>query len=299
MSSKSGTLAKDLTGQIVIVTGSNQGIGKETAFGLAKLGATVILACRDATKTAVTVDEIKQKTNNNKVEFMKLDLSDLKSIRNFSQEFKKRYSKLNILVNNAGLLSTERKVTKDGFELVFGTNHLGHFYLTTLLLDTIKQSAPSRIVNVSSMMSEDAKMNWDDLMSEKDYSNFTVYSQSKLANVLFTKELQRRLQNTSVKTVSLDPGFVHTNIMDTMGAKGCAKAVLVLLIPVRWLFGKSPKSGAKTSLYCSLVDHTSLKEGAYYQDCKVKPGNKLAKDEESCKRLWDLSEKLINEKTPH
>ena len=293
---KSGEPSNNLSGQVTIVTGANSGIGKETALGLAKTGATVVLACRDATKTAIVVEELKKLTKNDNIEFMKLDLTDLKSIREFSEEFKKKYSKLNILVNNAGVMSDERKITKDGFELQFGTNHLGPFHLTTLLLDAIKQAAPSRIVNVSSMMSEKATMNWDDLMYEKDYSNFTVYSQSKLANVMFTKELQRQLKDSNVKVVCLHPGFVNTNIMNAMGGKWYLKAALTVFSPLIWLAAKSPSSGAKTTLHCALMNYDELKGGAYYTDSKVKVENPLANNEDNCKRLWDVSEKLINAK---
>ncbi len=206
-------ITKDLLGQVVIVTGSNTGIGKETARVLARMGASVVLACRDVGKSLPVVEELKKDTNNENIEFIRLDLMDLKSIKDFSEEFKSKYDRLNILINNAGIMAIpDRRETKDGFELQFGTNHLGHFCLTTLLLDLIKKSAPSRIINLSSVASAIGTMNWNDILFEKGYNLSTAYAQSKLANIIFTKELQRRLKNDNVKVMSVHPGVVATDL---------------------------------------------------------------------------------------
>lgn len=284
---------KDLNGQVIIITGANQGIGKETVRGLAKTGATIVLACRDKAKTIPTIDEIRAETKDSNLEFMKLDLSDLKSVREFADEFKAKYQKLDILINNAGILSyPERHLTKDGFEMHFGTNHLGHFYLTLLLLDVIKKSAPSRIINVSSNMNAKGKMRWDDLNMEKKYDLLDAYSQSKLANVLFTKELQKRLEESNVKVVSLHPGVVNTNMQKNPPDIWYYKLVASI---VR-LFAIAPEEGAKTSLYCALEEHSNLKGGAYYDNCKVAKENPMALKEENWTKLWDISEKMVNSK---
>ena len=291
-------ITKDLTGQVVVVTGSNTGLGKETARVLARMGATVVLACRDTTKGAAVLDEIQKETNNKNVELIKLDLSDLKSIKEFADEFKRRHQKLNILINNAGVMTIpDRRLTKDGFEMQHGTNHVGHFYLTTQLLDVIKKAAPSRIINVSSMGHYGGKINWDDIMAEKKYNLMTQYTQSKLANVMFSKELQRRLKDDNVKAVSLHPGAVTTELTRYAKEKWYYNLIFsVFSNTVTNYFWKTPLQGAQTSLQCALEDFDKLEGGAYYSDCKVKKENSLARKEDDCKRLWEVTEKAINEK---
>ncbi len=291
-------ITKDLTDQVAIVTGSNTGIGKETARVLASMGASVVLACRDETKTKVVVEELKKDTKNERIEFIKLDLTDLQSVKNFAEEFKRKYQKLNILVNNAGVMAVpDRRTTKDGFELQFGTNHLGHFYLTTLLIDLIKKGAPSRIINLSSLAHYSGKMNWEDLNAEKGYGMQSAYSQSKLANVLFSKELQRRYGDLNIKAVSVHPGVVTTELTRYMNEKWYIKGVMKIIgEPFMKIFGKSPLEGAQTSLYCALEDFDKLQGGAYYTDCKVKGESREARNEENAKKLWEASEKLIASK---
>jgi len=292
-------ITKDLTNKVVIVTGSNTGIGKETARTLAKLNATVILACRDAKKTEPLVLELQKETGNKNIEFIPLDLSDLKSIKTFTEIFRSKYNRLDILINNAGVMTAaERKTTKDGFELSFGTNHLGHFYLTTLLLDLLKASAPSRVINVSSLAQVQGEMNWEDLNYEKKYSTMGTYSQSKLANVIFSKELQRRMdkENIDIKVVSLHPGTVRTEVARHFTEKGLFKAFYYVAYPLGWYFTKDANQGAQTTLYLALEDQEKLEGGEYYADCKVAKMNPEARKEEFGKRLWEVSEKLIKEK---
>jgi len=285
-------ITKDLRGQIVIITGCSAGIGKETARILAYMGATIIFACREKTKAVAVLEEIQKETKNPNLEFIRLDLGDLKSIKEFTEEFTSKYQKLNILINNAGVNLPERKLSKDGFELQFGTNHLGHFYLTKLLLEILKKSGPSRVINVSSGLYKKGKMNWDDLMFEKGYSIFPVYQQSKLANMLFTRELQKRVNENEVKIVSLHPGVIKTEL----GREFAGKWYWRVAIAIFSLFQKSPLEGAQTSLYCALEDFDKLKAGAYHVDCRVTEEAAHAKNEADMKRLWDVSEKLINEK---
>ena len=287
---------KDLTGQVIVITGSNQGIGKETARSLAKTGATIILACRDPKKALNAVEELKADTKNSNIEFMKLDLSDLKSIKDFTNEFKNKYHNLNILINNAAVFVSQRTVTKDGFEAHWGTNHLGLFYLTTLLLDVIKSSGPSRIINVSSAMVHLAKMNWDDLNyeNEKEYSMFKAYGQSKLAGIMFTKELQRRLdsEGAQVKVVAADPGGVNTNIHNNENPRWYEKIIAKGI----QTFGASPADGAKTNLYCALEDFEKLQGGGFYVDSKIGKVTSAAELEENWAKVWSVSETMLKSK---
>jgi len=284
---------KDLSDKVIVITGSSNGVGKSTARLLAFMGPTIIFACRDEAKTLPVIQEIQQETKNKKLEFIRLDLSDLQSVRDFAKEFNSRHKKLDILINNAGINMPDRRKTKDGFELVFGTNHLGHFYLTELLIDALKRAAPSRILNVSSGLHESAKMKWDDLMFEKNFSMLDSYKQSKLANVMFTKELQRRVAKDNIKVVCLCPGLIGTDLnRDLKTSKWYHRLMVWALKP----FQKSLLEGGQNSLYCALEDAEKLDDGGYYRDCKRAKENPLSKDEANCKRLWDISEKLISEK---
>jgi len=283
----------NLKGKVAVVTGGNTGIGKETARALAGCNAHVILACRDPQKTEPAVKDIQETTNNTKVEFILLDLANLASIRSFVDEVKKRGLVVDILVNNAGVMVPPFTKTVDGFELQFGVNHLGHFYLTNLLLNA-KLINPNggRIVNVSSRASESVKkIDWDNLNWEKNYSRFQSYALSKLENILFTVELHRRLRarGLNISTFAVHPGVVRTE--------------LTRYVMPHWLNSifastvgqimKTPEEGAQTSLYCALAPGLEEKSGLYFADCKVREPNPLAKDPENAKKLWEISAKLV------
>ncbi|XP_017472643.1 PREDICTED: retinol dehydrogenase 13-like isoform X3 [Rhagoletis zephyria] len=203
--------------KVVIVTGSNTGIGKETARELAKRGATVYMACRDMQKCEEARDEIVLETYNKHVYCRQCDLASLESVRKFVESFKKEQQRLDILINNAGVMRCPRLLTKDGFEMQLGVNHMGHFLLTNLMLDLLKKSAPSRIVTVSSLAHTRGEINVADLNSDKSYDPGTAYNQSKLANILFTRELARRLEGTGVTANALHPGVVDTELFRHMG----------------------------------------------------------------------------------
>jgi NAD(P)-dependent dehydrogenase (short-subunit alcohol dehydrogenase family) len=204
-----GQYIKDtkIDGKVVIITGANSGIGKETAIDLAKRGGKVYIACRDIKRGEDALKEIKEKSGTDNAYFLQLDLASLDSVREFSRKFHELESQLHILVNNAGVMACPKALTKDGFEMQLGTNHLGHFLLTNLLLDLLKASSPSRVVVVSSVLHRLGRIKKEDLMSEKSYWKWQVYGQSKLANILFTNELAKRLEGSGVTANSLHPGM--------------------------------------------------------------------------------------------
>lgn len=269
----------DLQGKTFVITGANTGIGKITARELARRGAHVILACRSADKTQPVIDEIVRETGNDKLEFVALDLADLASVRRCAEQLLARNIPIHGLINNAGLAGS-RGTTKDGFELTFGTNHLGHYLLTRMLLDRIKQSGPARIVNVASASHYQAKaINWEALRKKtKSRTGLPEYAVSKLSNVLFTKELARRLEGTNVTTYALHPGVVATDVWRRVPS------------PVRWVMKKfmvTPEEGAQTSIRCATDPELANETGRYYdRDGKERRPNKLANDEQLAAELW-------------
>jgi retinol dehydrogenase 12 len=202
-----------IDGKVVIITGANSGIGKETAIDLARRGGKVYIACRDTKRGEDALSDIKDKSGSVNVHFLQLDLASMASIHEFSKKFHELEAQLHVLINNAGVMACPKAMTKDGFEMQIGTNHMGHFLLTNLLLDLLKQTAPSRVINVSSLFHWYGRINKDDLNSEKSYWRWIAYGQSKIANILFTRELARRLEGTGVTANSLHPGAVRTELM--------------------------------------------------------------------------------------
>ncbi|XP_060658301.1 retinol dehydrogenase 14-like isoform X1 [Drosophila nasuta] len=285
----------DETGKVVIVTGSNTGIGKETVLELARRGATVYMACRDKSRAEQARLEVIRETNNQNILFRELDLASLDSVRKFVDEFKKEQSKLDILINNAGIAHCPRMLTKEGFEMQLGVNHMGHFLLTNLLLDLLKKSSPSRIVNVSSLIHSYGTINFDDLNSEKSYKPDTAYSQSKLANILFTRELAKRLEGTNVTVNALHPGVVETELMRHVAIFN-NPIIGFLVSPLVWLIFKTAKQGAQTTLYAALDPDLNGVTGLYFSDCKPKEVSAAAKDANSANRLWEESEKWTKAK---
>lgn len=287
-------ITRNLSDQIIVITGANSGIGKEAALELAKMGPTLILACRDIQRSLPVVEQIKKKSNNPKVELRYLDLADLDSVKKFSEKFQKDYHKLDILVNNAGISSLpNRSLTKDGFEAHMGVNHLGHFYLTNLLVKSLKASKSSRVINVSSRMHYTTNMSWDDMMLDKKYNPRIAYAQSKLANVMFIKELQRRLKGTNIKCISLTPGLVRTNLFRYSSWK---KIAIYICYPFYYFISRSPLQGAQEILYCALQENDKLKGGEFYYMFKTKQPNKEALNEENLIKFWNASEQLITNK---
>jgi len=282
------TQSPALKGKVVLITGANSGIGKETALALARMKATVVMVARDSSKGKEAQKEIIESSGNKKVDLIVADLASLDEVRALAEEFKKRYEHLHVLINNAGGINYERTQTQDGFETTFGVNHLAHFLLTKLLLDVIKASAPSRIINVSSMAHRSGKMDFSDLMFKKKYSAYKAYSASKLANVLFTYELARRLKGTSVTVNALHPGVVRTRFGKGSGSSGM-KFAFALISP----FLTSPQKGALTSIYLASSPEVEGVSGKYFSKSKPVDSNKISYDKDVAKQLWDISERFV------
>ncbi|KAL8622957.1 Retinol dehydrogenase 13 [Nucella lapillus] len=279
-----------IPGKTVIVTGANTGIGKEAAKELARRGGRVILACRDLDRAEQARAEIVLETANRNVVVKLLDLASMGSVRAFAKDINANEPHVDILINNAGIMRCPKMLTEDGFEMQLGVNHMGHFLLTMLLLDKLKSSAPSRIINVSSLAHTRGKINFDDLNSAKAYDSGTAYSQSKLANVLFTRELAKKLQNSGVTVNALHPGVVKTELLRHMTI---AKSTVsrTVFSPIAWVLFKTPIQGAQTTLYCALSAELEGVSGKYFSDCKAKGVAEQGKDDEAAKRLWAISEK--------
>lgn len=249
-----------MDGKVVIITGCNTGIGKETARDLARRGASVYMACRDQVKCEIARQEIIKETENLNVFNRSLDLSSLDSIRRFVAEFKKEEPRLDVLINNAGVMMCPKMLTKDGFEMQLGTNHMGHFLLTNLLLDQLKKAAPSRIINLSSLAHIGGKLNKEDLNSDQSYNDVMAYCQSKLANVLFTRELAKRLEGSQVTVNCLHPGAVNTDLLRHVNP-----ILRTIATPFLPYFFKTPKSGAQTSIRLAVDPELEKVTGKYFR----------------------------------
>jgi len=274
----------DLEGKTFVVTGANTGIGKETARELARRGARVVLACRSEEKTLPVIDEIRAETGNAAVVFQALDLADLESVRRAAKELLENEERIDVLVNNAGLVA--RGTTKQGFELIFGVNHLGHYLLTRLLLDRLVESAPSRIVNVASNAHYRAKgIDFEAVRQPtRTMSGFAEYSVSKLANVLFSSELARRLEGKGVTTYSLHPGAVASDVW---------RRVPWPIRPLMTAFMLSVEDGAKTTLYCATEPSIASDTGRYYDASAERRPGRAGRDEALAKKLWDESAEWV------
>ena len=279
-----------LDGKTVIITGANTGIGKQTAINLAKRSAKVIIACRSVERGKQAERDIRNLSKNENVHFRLLDLASFASIRKFCSEVLAEEPRLDILINNAGIMRCPYWKTEDGFEMQFGVNHLGHFLLTNLLLDRIKEAPAGRIVVVSSLAHKRAKeINFDDINSTQSYDRKFAYGQSKLANNLFTIALHKRLAETSVIVNCLHPGIIYTELGRYMKISLWMK---ILLLPVGLLILKTPWQGAQTTIYCAIDKEVDGVSGFYFADCKRKEPAPQALDELAAEKLWSLSVKL-------
>ncbi|XP_059148048.1 retinol dehydrogenase 14-like [Physella acuta] len=280
----------NLNGKTVLITGANSGIGRATAIELARRKAKVILACRSILSAKETEQHIKRMTGNSMVISKELNLASLNSIKQFCTQILEEEQKIDILINNAGVFQCPYTKTEDGFEMQMGVNHFGHFLLTSLLLDKIKSSSPSRIVIVSSALSKRGSIKFEDVHSELHYSKTQAYADSKLANLLFARELSQRLQGTGVDVLSLHPGMVVTNL----GRHVMPKYLVNIIGPVAVFLGlRDASEGCQSVVYCAVADELQGKSGMYIgKDCKECQYPVNALDDEAAKQLWSLSEKL-------
>ncbi len=278
----------NLQGRTCMVTGATSGIGRAAARDLARLGASLVLVARDPARAEATRDAIRRETGNDDVTFLLADLSVQAQIRQLAKEFLATERPLHVLLNNAGVLMRQRLETVDGLETTFAVNHLGYFLLTNLLLPRIRASAPARIVNVASDAHHWAggALDLDDLQSQKRFSGMRVYGKSKLCNILFTRELARRLAGSGVTVNAMHPGFVASNFAKNNGA--VARLAMTLARP----FGRSPEKGAETAVYLCASPEVEGATGQYFQDCRAKWPKRFAQSEEDARRLWEASERL-------
>jgi len=311
------TLNTSMQGKICMVTGATSGIGKATAMELARMGATVVMVSRDRAKGEAVQSEIKTKSGNDtvalslierhaatplsrlptvsgmkgiNVDLLLADLSSQASIRQLAENFQQHYAQLHVLINNAGVSMFARQETVDGLETTFAVNQLAPFLLTNLLLDVLKASAPARIVNVSSAAQQSASLDMDNLQSKKRYTFMNSYGQSKLALVMFTYELARRLEGTGVTANCLHPGFVATNIGQS-GAGPVGRAVVKFIFSN---FGISPEEGAKTSIYLATSPDVEGVTGKYFVKSIPKRSAPITYDESLQRQLWDKCAKLVD-----
>jgi len=287
-----------LSGKTVVITGANTGIGYETAKDLSKRGANVIMACRNMEKAKEAKAKILTEVPEAKLELRELDLSSLESVRKFAKEINDTVLKLDILINNAGVMLCPKSTTTDGFETHLGVNHIGHFLLTNLLLDLVKKSAPSRIVILSSSGHKAGVMEWDDLMRDKVYSPWHVYFQSKLANVLHMQSLCKRLEGTGVTCNSVHPGIVKTELGRHMlnSDSWFSRLKYAIVWPFLSLIFKTPVHGAQTSIYCAIAPELDEVSGLYFSDCAPEELLPKATNMEDAERLWKISEEWVAEK---
>jgi retinol dehydrogenase-12 len=282
--------SKHLSEQTAVITGGSSGIGLATAKILASTGMKVHIACKSYEKAKKAIEEIKKEVPNAKISSLKMDLSSLASVQNCVNWIKQKQMNIDVLVNNAGMTGNHA-VTAEGVEIHFGVNHLGHFYFTNLLLDNLKNA---RIINVSSTLHTSCKkINYDDLKTDcKKYYTHQLYAQSKLANILFTKELQRRLsqdKNFKGGVYAVHPGVITTNLnRNTTGFAGFVWKT------INWFANQTPEDGAQTVVYCAVAPN--LEGGEYYANCAKATPSKLACDPEEAKKLWEFSEKLCGMK---
>jgi len=282
-----------MRGKVCLITGATLGIGRSTAQALAAKGATLTIIGRNPQKVTATVAELRARTGNDTVDGLVADLSSQAEVRRVTGEFLDHHDRLDVLINNAGGMFFSRQQTVDGLEYTFALDHLAYFLMTNLLLDTLKASgapgAKARVVNVSSMAHQGARINFDDLQGARSYSSWRAYGQAKLANILFTHELARRLAGTNVTANCLHPGFVASGFaMNNLGGIVRSMAQLAMR-PIQI----GPEQGARTSIYLATSPDVEGVSGEYFIKCKVARSSAASYDEAAAKRLWEVSDELV------
>ncbi|KAI8424314.1 hypothetical protein MSG28_002863 [Choristoneura fumiferana] len=282
--------SRHLVGKVIVISGGNAGIGYETAKDLAARGARVILGCRDEGRGTAARDRIVAATGNQDVHYRHLDLASLKSVREFADNFNKTEKRLDVLINNAGAFASEFKKTEDGLLLEMQSNHFGPFLLTNSLLPLLKSSAPSRIINVSSIAHQGGSIDFENLNAEKEtektYGKINIYCNTKLCNILTAVELDRRLKGTGVTVNSLHPGIIVTDITKN-------DTLFRMIMPLLKMFCKNTWEGAQTTIHLAVAPEVASISGQYFRDCREGKPNLVAQDPEVAKKLWEVSEKLV------
>jgi NAD(P)-dependent dehydrogenase (short-subunit alcohol dehydrogenase family) len=275
------------SGKTIVITGATSGIGRATALGLAPLGSRLILVGRDAGRSEETLAAIRQATGRSDVELVRGDFARLAELRRVAEELSARTEKIDVLVNNAGVTMLKRTLTPDGYETTFAVNHLAYYLLTGLLLPRLRAAAPgARIVNVASDAHRWGALDLDDLQNERGYQAMKVYAQSKTANILFTRELARRLQGSGVSANALHPGAIATRLGRGQGA------LSELLSRALGLFMKTPEQGARTSIFLASAPELEGVSGRYFANQREKEPLPHARDDAAAARLWQISEQL-------
>ncbi len=280
---------QDMTGKVCIVTGATAGIGEATALLLAKQGATVVGIGRNPSKNKYSAEMIKKETGSSSIEYLLADLSSQKDIYSLVKEFKSKYDRLDVLINNAGATFGERMESVDGIEMTFALNHLGYFLLTKLLSDMLEASAPSRVINVSSSLHKLGKLDFSDIPFKKKYTRAKAYQRSKLANIGFTYEIARRFCGHNVTVNAMNPGLVATNVGEAAG--GISAQIKGLVDKIA---GLTPEEGAQTIIYLATSPEVLGVTGRYFVKEKSIPSSKTTYDLNFCRELWTLSENLTS-----
>jgi NAD(P)-dependent dehydrogenase (short-subunit alcohol dehydrogenase family) len=265
-----------MTNKIILITGSTDGIGKQTALDLAEMGSTVIIHGRDPERTKSAAAEIKETTGNPSIDFFVADFSSLEEVKRLSNQLHEKYDRIDVLINNAGVYMKHKELSKDGFEMTFAVNYLAHFYLTHLLIDLIQKPDHSRIINVASM-AHAHEIDFDNLNAEKFFDGYTAYSLSKLSNILFTYELSRRLEKTGITVNCLHPGVIKTK-----------------LLRVGWgMGGSSLESGSKTSAYLAISADVEKVTGKFFANSRPAVSSQISHGRSVQNELWQQSEKMV------
>ncbi len=281
-----------MQGKVVLITGATNGIGKEAARQIAQTGATVVVAGRNAKKLTQVVAELQQQTGNPQIDGLLADLSTVAGMRSLAEQFLARYQRLDVLLNNAGALFTERKLTVDGYERTFALNHLSYFLVTQLLLDLLKSSAPARIVNVSSGVHTGGQIRFDDLHGASRYAPLRAYSQSKLANLMFTFEQAKRLAESNVTVNALHPGMVQTGFgRSNQGLIGRVTGIVLGLL--QRVQGIGVKEGADTAVYLACSPAVEGITGAYWYKRQQEQSSPDSHDKAQWQRLWAMSAEMV------
>jgi NAD(P)-dependent dehydrogenase (short-subunit alcohol dehydrogenase family) len=275
-----------MRGKTCLVTGATSGIGKAAARELARQGAAVVVSGRNPEKCTATVQDIQRETGNPSVDFLLADLSSQREVRQLAEDFKSRYQRLDVLVNNAGAIVLSRRQSVDGIEMTFALNHLSYFLLTNLLMDSLRSSNPSRVVNVSSSAHQQARIDFEDLQGAHRYRGWSAYGRSKLANLLFTFELARRLEGTGVTANAVHPGLVATGLLTNNGLAG-----RLMNLGLR-VAGRGVAAGAETIVYLASSPEAAGVTGEYFVEKKAVPSSQAARDAAAAGRLWQISAEL-------